>query len=100
MKTLALLLMLGGAAAVSAAEQAERTVTLDVKDAELRAVLESMRKQCGIKNMVIDPDVKGEGATLKFREVPCSTAFRIVFSQFGLTGRFEPNVTTVETRKN
>ena len=78
----------------------EKTVTLDVKDAELRAVLKSMQTQCGIRNMVIDPDVKGDGATLKFREVPCSTAFKVVFSQFGLEGRFEPSVTTVETRKN
>jgi type II secretory pathway component GspD/PulD (secretin) len=96
-KTLALLLMLlGGAAAVSAAE---RTVTLDVKDAELRPVLKAMQKQCGIKNLVIDPDVQGSGVTLKFREVPCATAFRIVFRQFGLTGQVEPNLTTVETQK-
>lgn len=75
-------------------------VTLDVKDADVRDVLKSMQKQCGIRNLVIDPDVKGSGATLLFRDVPCPTAFKIVFSQFGLTGQVEPNVTTVETRKH
>lgn len=97
MKTLALILTLALSAAATAAEK--RTVTLDVKDAELRDVLESMQKQCGIKNLIIDPDVKGSGATLKFRQVPCSTAFRIVFRQFGLAGQVEPSLTTVETRK-
>ena len=97
MRLLALLLLLAAAAAAPAAE---KTVTLDVKDAELLDVLASMKKQCGIRNMVVDPDVKGGGATLKFRDVPCSTAFRIVLRQFGLTGQYEPRLTTVETRKN
>lgn len=97
MKTLALILTLALPAAATAAEK--RTVTLDVKDAELRDVLKSMQKQCGIKNLILDPDVKGSGATLKFRQVPCATAFRVVFRQFGLTGQIEPSVTTVETRK-
>ena len=99
MKTLLLTLaLLGGAAATSAAEAP--TVTLDVKEADVRDILASMKEQCRIKNMVIDPDVKGSGATLKFREVPCDTAFRIVFRQFGLTGKFEPDMTTVEPRRN
>ena len=97
MKTLALILLLGAASVASAAE--ERTVTMDVKDAELRAVLKSMQKQCGIRNLVIDPDVQGTGVTLKFREVPCATAFKVVFRQFGLAGQVEPNLTRVETQK-
>ena len=76
------------------------TVTLDVKDTDVREVLVSMQRQCGIRNLVIDPDVKGTASRLKFKEVPCENAFRVVFSQFGLTGQVEPNVTTVETRKN
>ena len=32
------------------------TVTLDVKDAEVRDILKSMQRQCGIKNLAIDPD--------------------------------------------
>lgn len=75
------------------------TVSLDVKDADVRVVLKSMQQQCGIKNLLIDPEVKGE-ATLLFREVPCVTAFKVVFRQFGLTGQITQNVTTVEPRKN
>ncbi|HEX6096440.1 MAG TPA: hypothetical protein VF432_08970 [Thermoanaerobaculia bacterium] len=68
------------AAAVSAP-----TVTLDVKDAEPRVVLKSMQKQCGIRNMIIDPDVPKTAATFYFREVPCDTAFRVVLRTYGLT---------------
>jgi type II secretory pathway component HofQ len=75
-----------------------RTVTLDVKDADVRVVLKSMQQQCGIKNLLIDKEVQGE-ATILFREVPCATAFKVVFRQFGLTGQVARNVTTVEPRK-
>jgi serine protease inhibitor ecotin len=78
---------------------ATASVTLDVKDADLRDVLESMQKQCGIKNLLINKDVQGE-TTLLFREVPCPRAFKVVFAQHGLTGQVEQNVTTVERRQN
>jgi type II secretory pathway component GspD/PulD (secretin) len=75
------------------------TVTLDVKDADVRVVLKSMQQQCGIKNLLIDKEVQGE-ATILFREVPCATAFKVVFRQFSLTGQVAQNVTTVEPRRN
>ncbi len=75
------------------------TVSLDVKDADVRVVLKSMQQQCGIKNLLIDKEVQGQ-ATILFREVPCTTAFRVVFRQFSLTGQIAPNVTTVEPRRN
>lgn len=75
------------------------SVTLDVKDADVRVVLKSMQQQCGIKNLLIDKEVQGE-TTLLFRDVPCATAFKVVFRQFGLTGQVAKNVTTVETRRN
>jgi type II secretory pathway component HofQ len=59
------------------------TVTLDVKDADVRDVLLSLKTQCGIKNMIIDREVGGT-ATFYFREVPCPTAFRIVLRTYGL----------------
>jgi hypothetical protein len=74
------------AAAPSKAPKAKpRTVTLDVKDAEAREVLQSLKKQCGIKNMIVDPDVQPAGASFYFREVPCATAFRVVLRTYGLT---------------
>jgi hypothetical protein len=77
----------------------EPTVTLDVKDEDVRVILKSMQKQCGIKNLLIDKDVTGSG-TIYFREVSCTTAFSTVFKQFGLTGQVEQNMVTVEPRRN
>ena len=72
------------AVAVSAAPG---TVTLDVKDAEARVVLKEMQKQCGIKNMIIDPDVPKTAASFFFREVPCDAAFRVVLRTYGLSSQ-------------
>ena len=83
-------------ATVASAE--EKKVTLDVKDADVREILTSMQKQCGIKNLLIDKDVSGAG-TLVFHDVPCETAFSVVFKQFGLAGEYDDNVVSVAPRK-
>ena len=70
---------------LAAAVSAPKTVTLDVKDAEPRVVIKEMQKQCGIRNVMIDPDVPNTGATFYFRQVPCETAFRVVLRTYGLT---------------
>ena len=88
MKSLLLVLLL---LAASAVEAKPRTVTLDVKDADVRDVLKSLKEQCGIKNMIIDKEVAGQGATFLFRDVPCETAFKVVFRTFGLTSQPELN---------
>ncbi|HKO56579.1 MAG TPA: hypothetical protein VJ276_11930 [Thermoanaerobaculia bacterium] len=86
---------------VLAAEKAqEPTVTIDVKDAELRPLLKVMQRQCGIRNLVIDRDVQGSGATFLFREVPCRQAFDVVFKTFGLAAvHYENDVVHVSRRK-
>ena len=84
------------AASASAAEPA---VTLDVKDEDVRVILRSMKKQCGIRNLLIDEDVQGK-ASLYVRDVPCGNAFRVVFQQFSLAGTVDENVVHVETRKD
>lgn len=94
-KLLFLAFVLFGSTAVAA----QPTVTLDVKDEDVRIILQSMKEQCGIKNLLIDKDVTGSG-TIYFREVSCTTAFRTVFKQFGLAGKVEPHVVTVEPRRN
>jgi len=58
-------------------------VTLDVKDADVHDVLKSIQKQCGIRNLVIDPGVTGSG-TFLFRNVPCKTALDAVLKVNGL----------------
>lgn len=72
---------------------AQPVVTLDVKDADVRDVLHSLKQQCGIKNMIVDKEVGGVAATFKFTEVPCATAFKVVFRTFGLAS--EPPVNSV-----
>ncbi len=74
---------------LAAAISAPRTVTLDVKDAEARVVLKAMQKQCGIRNLIIDPDVPKTAATFYFREVPCETAFKVVLRTYGLTSQVQ-----------
>jgi type II secretory pathway component GspD/PulD (secretin) len=75
------------------------TVTLDVKDAEVRDILKSMQQQCAIKNLVIDPQVQGKG-TFFIRDVPCRTAFDIVLRTLGLKSVTDSNtLTAVERRR-
>jgi len=85
---LAILALASGAAG---SQPAENTVTLDVKDADVRDVLQSLKQQCGIKNMIIDKEVPAATATFYFREVPCETAFRAVFRTFNLAYEPQPN---------
>jgi type II secretory pathway component GspD/PulD (secretin) len=66
------------------ASAAEHKVTLDVKDADVRDVLQSLKTQCAIKNMIIDKEVPASSATFYLRDVPCETAFKAVFRTFNL----------------
>jgi hypothetical protein len=93
--TLVFTLLIAGAAFADD----EPTVTLDVKDEDVRVILKDMQKQCGIRNLLIDKEVDGRGMVY-FRDVPCATAFRVIEKQFGLRARFEESVVTVERRPN
>jgi len=100
MRVLALAFLLVGSVSASvSAGAAERTVTLDVKDEDVRVILKTMQTQCGIKNLLIDKEVAGKGMVY-FNDVPCETAFRVIFKQFGLAGHVEQNLVTVEPRRN
>jgi hypothetical protein len=73
----------------------EPAVTLDVKDAEAREILKSMQRQCGIKNLMIDPQVQGTG-TFLFNQVPCRQAFTIVLQSMGLAAQtYSNNIVSV-----
>ncbi len=73
----------------------EPTVTLDVKYAEAREILKSMQRQCGIKNLMIDPQVQGSG-TFMFNQVPCRQAFSIVLQSLGLAAQtYSNNIVSV-----
>jgi hypothetical protein len=82
----------------ASASAAPSRVNLDVKDAEARDVLLSLKKQCGIRNMLIDKEVRGK-ATFYLRDVPCETAFRVVFRTYGLASDPDiPDVLAVRKR--
>jgi type II secretory pathway component GspD/PulD (secretin) len=90
----------GRAEARPTSDAQEPTVTIDVKDAELRPVLKDMQRQCGIRNLILDPDVQGSGATFLFHEVPCTQAFDAVFKTYGLKAvQYENSVVHVSRRK-
>jgi type II secretory pathway component HofQ len=94
--TLAIAVPLGAATAKrvdqpQAAPKSEPKVTLDVKDAELRDVLASMKKQCGIKNLLIDPGIGGKTGSIFVKDVPCSQAFKLVLRMSGLEAKIYPN---------
>jgi len=73
----------------------EPAVTLDVKDAETREILKSMQRQCGIRNLMIDPQVQGSG-TFVFNQVPCRQAFGIVLRSLGLAAQtYSNNIVSV-----
>jgi type II secretory pathway component GspD/PulD (secretin) len=74
------------------------TVTLDVKDEDVRDILKSMQKQCAIKNLAIDPQVQGKG-TFYLRNMPCASAFDVVLRTFGLRAvNYSASLTAVERR--
>jgi hypothetical protein len=80
--------------------RAEPLVDLDVKDAEVRPVLETLRQQCGIRNLVIDPDVQGGSATFLFDGVPCEAAMRAVLHTYALDAISESDTLVgVRTRR-
>ncbi|MEK6371903.1 MAG: hypothetical protein AABO58_04330 [Acidobacteriota bacterium] len=66
------------------------TVTLDVKDEDIRVILKSMQTQCGIKNLIVDKEVEGKG-TFIFRQLPCKTAFDTVFRTMSLRAKTYSN---------
>ncbi|HUP46179.1 MAG TPA: hypothetical protein VM779_11775 [Thermoanaerobaculia bacterium] len=81
------------------ARAGEPTVTIDVKDAEVAVILKDLKKQCGIRNLMIDPNVEGKG-TFYFRDVPCRLAFGVVLRSLGLDASYSSSVVTVGKRGN
>jgi type II secretory pathway component GspD/PulD (secretin) len=80
------------------ARQKALSVTLDVKDEDVRDILKSMQKQCAIKNLAIDPQVQGKG-TFYLRDMSCARAFDVVLRTFGLRAvNYSTSLTAVERR--
>lgn len=91
------MVLLLATASAHAAPRRQRTVTLDVKDEDIRVILKSMQTQCAIKNLLLDKEVQGKG-TFLFHEVPCRTAFDVVFRTMGLDGVQDGSVVSAGPR--
>ena len=79
----------------------EPRVTLSVKDDEIRDVLATLKKQCGVKNLIIDPGIAGTTGSIFVKDVPCSTAFQLVLRMSGLEAKFYPSsLVHVGAKKN
>jgi len=84
---------------VARAAEKEPTVALDVKDEDIRVVFQSLKEQCGVKNLLIDKDVTGK-ATFYLHDVPCTAAFELVARTMSLAYDIEPNsVVSVRPRR-
>ena len=80
-------------------KSSEPTVSIDVKDAEAGEILKSLQKQCGVRNLMIDPDVKKAKGTFYFYEVPCRQAWAVVLRSMGLESVvYSSSVVTVGTQ--
>jgi type II secretory pathway component HofQ len=80
------------------AQEKPRTMSIDVKDADVRDILGEFKRQCGIRNLIVDRDVQGKG-TFMFREVPCAQAFRTIAASLGLGYEIESSYLRVAARK-
>ena len=85
-----------GAAAASAAEKKpaqvkEKTVTLSIKDGDVLDVLQTLKTQCGVKNLVVDPGIGGKTGSIFVKDIPCSAAFRLVLNMSGLEAKIYEN---------
>lgn len=76
-------------------DPAAAAVTMDVVDAELGEILGIVKRQCGIRNIVVDPGVTGKG-TFLFRAVPCDNAIRTIFATLGLSVEMQTSVVRVK----
>ena len=61
----------------------EATVTLDVQSMGSREVLREMARQCGVRNLALDPGLGNPAMTLSFEDVACRTAFEVVLRSSG-----------------
>lgn len=78
----------------------EPTFSLNVKDAELGVIVRELKRQCGVRNILVDPDVGERKGTFLLNDVPCSLAFKVIFNSLGLAAQLEPNsILHVEQRR-
>lgn len=79
------------AADTSGAGSDEPTISLELKDVEVRSAIEALFRNTG-KNFFIEPNVSGTIATLSFQDVTFDNALRSLTRNAGLVYRKDGNV--------
>jgi len=85
-------------AEVAASSYAGETISLDLKDADLKDVLRTFGKLARV-NIAIDPGVKGS-VTLRLHDVPWDQALEVILRINGLGYVLEGNVLRVGEPRN
>lgn len=87
--------LFAGAVAAAADEpgaaEAQETVTLDLKDVDIRVAIEALFRNTG-RNFAIDQNVSGTIPVLSFKDVPFETALRQLTRSAGLVFRVDGDI--------
>ena len=77
-------------------DPAEPTLTMNVKDADIHSLMQIVKEQCGIRNLIIDPGVSGSG-TFLFNDVSCTQGIETILRSIGLGYEIESSVLRVSS---
>ena len=83
-------------ASMCAAQQQEKLVNLDLKEADVKTAIETLMKDASA-NYSIDPGVRGT-ITLQLKDVPWSQALKVVLKAAGLVYRVDGGVYMISPR--
>lgn len=75
----------------------DATVTLDGYSQSSRAIIREMASQCGIRNLALDPGIGDPALTIRFEDVPCVDAFKVVLRSAGWQAEGAGNLMRVST---
>jgi len=94
---LSVLMVLTSGMAVLAATGVADTITLELKDVEVRSAVEALFRNSG-KNFSIDQNVQGNVSSLSFKDVPFETALKNLTKSTGLVYRVDAGVYIISKR--
>lgn len=82
-----------------AAAKPELSVSIDLKDIEVKSAIEALFRNTG-KNFAVDPSVGGSISSVSFKDVPFDTALKNLTRTAGLTYRMDGDVYLISKRND
>lgn len=95
---LAVVMALGIGCAAAYAADTTGNVSLDLKDVDVRAAIESLFRGTG-KSFTIDQEVQGTIAVLVIRDAPFDTALKTLAKTAGLVYRLDNNIYLIQKKQ-